>query len=113
MQATALRRASSWTPSLIVSSTSTQGESGPDVYRVPPGGRPRPASPGSANETTGLGPIAEGMSNRTIAARPLVTKRTVEAHITQIFHELHPPQSADQHRRVLAVLADTPRLTRS
>jgi hypothetical protein len=53
------------------------------------------------------------MSNRTIAARPLVTKRTVEAHITQIFHELHPPQSADQHRRVLAVLADTPRLTRS
>jgi hypothetical protein len=38
------------------------------------------------------------MSNRTIAARLYVTERTVEAHITQIFHELNPPESADQHR---------------
>jgi DNA-binding NarL/FixJ family response regulator len=30
-----------------------------------------------------LGLIAEGMSNRAIAARPLVTERTVEAHTTQ------------------------------
>jgi ATP/maltotriose-dependent transcriptional regulator MalT len=61
--------------------------------------------PRSANETTGLGPIAEGMSNRTIAARLYVTERTVEAHVTQIFQKLHLPESPDQHRRVLAVLA--------
>jgi DNA-binding NarL/FixJ family response regulator len=49
--------------------------------------------------------IAEGMSNRAIAARIFVTERTVEAHVTQIFQKLQLPQSADQHRRVLAVLA--------
>jgi DNA-binding NarL/FixJ family response regulator len=42
------------------------------------------------------------MSNRAIAARLVVTERTVEAHVT---HKLHLPESPDQHRRVLAVLA--------
>jgi DNA-binding NarL/FixJ family response regulator len=45
------------------------------------------------------------MSNRAIAARLYVTERTVEAHVTQIFQKLRLPESADQHRRVLAVLA--------
>ena len=49
--------------------------------------------------------IAEGMSNKAIAARLYVTERTVEAHVTQIFRKLELPGSADQHRRVLAVLA--------
>ena len=52
-----------------------------------------------------LGLIAEGMSNRAIAARLYVTERTVEAHVTQIFQKLGLPESPDQHRRVLAVLA--------
>jgi DNA-binding NarL/FixJ family response regulator len=52
-----------------------------------------------------LGLIAEGMSNKAIAARLFVTERTVEAHVTQIFQKLELPGSADQHRRVLAVLA--------
>jgi DNA-binding NarL/FixJ family response regulator len=52
-----------------------------------------------------LGLIAEGMSNKAIAARLFVTERTVEAHVTQIFQKLELPESADQHRRVLAVLA--------
>lgn len=52
-----------------------------------------------------LGLIAEGMSNRAIAARLVVTERTVEAHVTQIFQKLALPESPDQHRRVLAVLA--------
>lgn len=59
----------------------------------------------SEREREVLGLIAEGMSNRAIAARLFVTERTVEAHVTQIFQKLRLPESADQHRRVLAVLA--------
>ncbi len=59
----------------------------------------------SARERQVLGLIAEGMSNRAIAARLFVTERTVEAHVTQIFQKLRLPESPDQHRRVLAVLA--------
>lgn len=48
--------------------------------------------------------VAEGMSNRAIAARLFVTERTVEAHVTQIFQKLGLFESPDEHRRVLAVL---------
>ena len=59
----------------------------------------------TAREREVLGLVAEGMSNRAIASRLVVTERTVEAHITQIFQKLQLPESPDQHRRVLAVLA--------
>jgi DNA-binding NarL/FixJ family response regulator len=59
----------------------------------------------SQREREVLGLIAEGLSNRAIAARLVVTERTVEAHVTQIFQKLRLPESLDQHRRVLAVLA--------
>jgi DNA-binding NarL/FixJ family response regulator len=59
----------------------------------------------SEREREVLGLIAEGLSNRAIAGRLYVTERTVEAHVTQIFHKLRLPESAGQHRRVLAVLA--------
>jgi DNA-binding NarL/FixJ family response regulator len=59
----------------------------------------------SVREREVLGLIAEGMSNRAIATRLFVTERTVEAHVTQIFQKLRLPESPDQHRRVLAVLA--------
>jgi DNA-binding NarL/FixJ family response regulator len=52
-----------------------------------------------------LGLVAEGLSNRAIAARLVVTDRTVEAHIGQIFGKLGLEESATVHRRVLAVLA--------
>jgi DNA-binding NarL/FixJ family response regulator len=58
----------------------------------------------SEREREVLGLIAEGLSNRAIAARLYVTERTVEAHVTQIFQKLRLPESPDQHRRVLAVL---------
>ena len=48
--------------------------------------------------------LAEGMSNRAIAQRLVVTQRTVEAHVKQIFQKLDLPASPDSHRRVLAVL---------
>jgi DNA-binding NarL/FixJ family response regulator len=54
----------------------------------------------SEREREVLGLIAEGMSNRAIAARLYVTERTVEAHVTQIFYKLRLPESPDQHRRV-------------
>jgi DNA-binding CsgD family transcriptional regulator len=49
--------------------------------------------------------VAEGLSNRAIATRLVVTERTVEAHIKQIFQKLGLSTDPDSHRRVLAVLA--------
>ena len=49
--------------------------------------------------------VAEGLSNKAIAARLFVTERTVEAHVKQILRKLHLDANPDSHRRVLAVLA--------
>ena len=56
-------------------------------------------------EREALGLVAEGLSNKAIAARLVVTERTVEAHVKQIFMKLNLDTSPDSHRRVLAVLA--------
>ena len=49
--------------------------------------------------------MAEGRSNRAIAERLFVTEHTVEKHVKNIFGTLSLPQSPDDHRRVLAVVA--------
>jgi DNA-binding NarL/FixJ family response regulator/class 3 adenylate cyclase len=49
--------------------------------------------------------MAEGRSNQAIAERMFVTLRAVEKHVTSIFVKLRLPATADDHRRVLAVLA--------
>jgi DNA-binding NarL/FixJ family response regulator len=49
--------------------------------------------------------IAEGHSNRGICAKLYLSPKTVETHIHQIFLKLGLEESAEYHRRVLAVLA--------
>jgi DNA-binding NarL/FixJ family response regulator len=49
--------------------------------------------------------IAEGRSNQGIADKLVVTERAVEKHVTSIFAKLRLPAAAEDHRRVLAVLA--------
>ncbi len=48
--------------------------------------------------------MAEGRTNAGIAARLWLTDRTVETHVTSILSKLSLYESADEHRRVLAVL---------
>jgi DNA-binding NarL/FixJ family response regulator len=59
----------------------------------------------TAREREVLALVAEGLSNRAIAARLFVTERTVEAHVKQIFLKLRLDPNVESHRRVLAVLA--------
>ena len=49
--------------------------------------------------------MAEGRSNQAIGRRLFITERTVEKHVKSILGKLRLPESADDHRRVLAVLA--------
>jgi DNA-binding NarL/FixJ family response regulator len=49
--------------------------------------------------------IAEGRSNHAIAEQLVVTERAVEKHVTSIFSKLDLAPTAEDHRRVLAVLA--------
>jgi DNA-binding NarL/FixJ family response regulator len=48
--------------------------------------------------------MAEGLSNGAVAERFVVTVPAIERHVTRIFAKLGLEQSAEQHRRVLAVL---------
>jgi DNA-binding NarL/FixJ family response regulator len=49
--------------------------------------------------------MAEGRSNHAIAQQLVVTERAVEKHVTSIFGKLALAPAAEDHRRVLAVLA--------
>ncbi|MEV6964083.1 response regulator transcription factor [Hamadaea sp. NPDC051192] len=49
--------------------------------------------------------MAEGRSNAAIAADLTITEKSVSNHINALFAKLGLPPSADDHRRVLAVLA--------
>jgi DNA-binding NarL/FixJ family response regulator len=49
--------------------------------------------------------MAEGRSNQAIAEQLEVSERAVEKHVTRIFGKLRLTPAAEDHRRVLAVLA--------
>lgn len=49
--------------------------------------------------------VAEGLSNRGIAERLVITERTVEAHVTSAFLKLQLSEDPASNRRVLATLA--------
>ena len=58
----------------------------------------------SAREREVLALMAEGRSNAGIARRLWVTEGTVEKHVRSILAKLNLPESAGDHRRVLAVI---------
>jgi DNA-binding NarL/FixJ family response regulator len=58
----------------------------------------------TSREREVLGLMAEGLSNQGIANQLVVTIAAVERHVTSIFSKLDLRQTAEDHRRVLAVL---------
>jgi DNA-binding NarL/FixJ family response regulator len=67
--------------------------------------RDDPVSDLSPRETEVLELMAEGRSNQAIGERLFITPRAVEKHVTSIFGKLGLAAAAEDHRRVLAVLA--------
>jgi DNA-binding NarL/FixJ family response regulator len=65
----------------------------------------RPLATLTPREHEVLGLMAEGRSNAAIAGRMFVTEKAVSKHTNNIFAKLSLPQSEDDNRRVLAVLA--------
>ncbi len=59
----------------------------------------------TAREHEVLALVAEGHSNRSVAAQLFISEKTVEGAITRIFDKLDLADSPEAHRRVQAVLA--------
>jgi DNA-binding NarL/FixJ family response regulator len=59
----------------------------------------------TSREAEVLSLMAEGLTNAGIASRLVLTERTVETHVRNVLMKLDLPDSGDDNRRVLAVLA--------
>ena len=79
----------------------------PEVVALLLGRRRRedPLSPLTRREREVLALMAEGRSNSSMAGALVVSERAIEKHVTAIFSKLDLPPAAQDHRRVLAVLA--------
>ncbi len=78
----------------------------PEVVKSLVGGRRRSALDELTDrERSVLALVAEGRSNRAIAKKLYLSTRAVERHVQTIFQKLRLPDSEDDNRRVLAVLA--------
>ena len=64
-----------------------------------------PMSELTPREREVLALMAEGYSNPAICRQLFLSPKTVESHVRQIFQKLDLGESAEQHRRVSAVLA--------
>ena len=78
----------------------------PDVVKALVGGHQRSALDElTERERSVLTLIAEGRSNRAIGKELFLSSRAVERHVQAIFKKLGLPDTEDDNRRVLAVLA--------
>jgi DNA-binding NarL/FixJ family response regulator len=78
----------------------------PEVVKSLVGGRRRSALDELTDrERAVLALVAEGRSNRGIAKHLYLSSRAVERHVQAVFQKLGLPDSEDDNRRVLAVLA--------
>jgi DNA-binding NarL/FixJ family response regulator len=77
----------------------------PQVVATLFSGTGSPLSALTDRERTVLELMAEGLTNTGIAKRLFLSERTVEAHVRHVLGKLDMPESEDDHRRVLAVLA--------
>jgi len=59
----------------------------------------------TAREREVLELMAQGLSNRGICEKLVISPKTVETHVNSIFFKLDLMPAQDEHRRVLAVLA--------
>jgi DNA-binding NarL/FixJ family response regulator len=77
----------------------------PEVVAQLLGRRRSRLDPLTNREREVLALMAEGRTNAAIAGKLFVTEKAVGKHINSVFRKLDLPESADDNRRVLAVLA--------